>query len=92
MEKDTSSSTVIGTFKSNSGKQLNTGIQNSGISTKNFEETRTIHAKSEPLKIFMVNFLIHFHKDFKVHKKNQMKEEANLFLIMLNYYIIIFKG
>ena len=37
------------------------------------------------------NVLIHFYKDFNMHKKHQMKEEDNLFLIVLNYYIIIFK-
>ena len=75
-------------------------MQNSCISTKSFEETRTIYTKSEALKVFMVsdtedvidiNFLIHFYKDFNVRKKHQMKEEANLSPIVLNYYIIIFK-
>ena len=69
-------------------------MQNSCISTKSFEEPRTIYKKSETIEIFMgsiIDFLIHFYKDFKMHKKHQMKEEANLFLIVLNYYIIIFK-
>ena len=75
-------------------------MQNICISTKSFEETRTIYTKSEALKVFMVsdtedvidiNFLIHFYKDFNVRKKHQMKEEANLSPIVLNYYIIIFK-
>ena len=32
-----------------------------------------------------------FLQSFNVHKKHQMIEEANLFLIVLNYDIIIFK-
>ena len=42
-------------------------------------------------KMSLINFLRHFYKDFKMNKKHQMKGEANLFLIVLNYYIIIFK-
>ena len=38
-----------------------------------------------------VSYDYDFYKDFKMHKKYQIKEEANLFLIVLNYYIIIFK-
>ena len=68
-------------------------MQNSCISTKRFEETRTIHTKSEGLEIFMGSdtenvtdkLLRHFYKDVNVHKKHQMKEKV------LNYYIIIFK-
>ena len=74
-------------------------MQNSCISTKNLEDPCTIHTKSEPVEIYMgvtqkmslIHFLIHFYEDFNMHKKHQMKEEANLFLIVLNYYIIIFK-
>ena len=73
--------------------------QNSCVSTKRFEETRTMYTKSEvsevswvvTQKMSLINFLIHFYKDFNMHKKHQMKEEDNLFLIVLNYYIIIFK-
>ena len=51
-------------------------MQNSCISTKCFEETRTIYTKSEPLEIFVVSntedvtdkLLIHFYKDFNEHK------------------------
>ena len=74
-------------------------MQNSCISTRRFEETWTINTKSEPLEIFMgsdtedvidklFNILL---QRFNVHKKHQMKEEVNSFLIVLNYYIIIFK-
>ena len=74
-------------------------MQNSCISTKSFEEPGTIYTKSETVEIFMrsnrkeslIDFLIHLYKDFKMHKKHQMKEEANIFLMLLNYYIIIFK-
>ena len=74
--------------------------QNSCISTKSFEETCTIYKKSEPLEMFMgsdtayvidKHFLIHFYKDFNMHQKYQMIEEAKLFLKVLNYYIIMFK-
>ena len=70
--------------------------QNSCISTRSFEDKRTLYPKIEPVETFMgsntedviyKNFLIHFYEIFKVHKKHQMKQEA----IVLNYYIIIFK-
>ena len=74
-------------------------MRNRCISTRSLEETRTIYKKSELLEIFMggdsedvlINFLIRLYKDFNVYKNHQMKEEANLFPIVLNYYIIIFK-
>ena len=74
-------------------------MQNSCISTKCFEETRTIYSKSEPVEIFMgsnTNDVIDrlfntLYKDFNMHKKHQMIKKANLFLKVLNYYIIIFK-
>ena len=74
-------------------------MQNSCISTKSFEETRTIYTKSEPVEIFMgsnTNDVIDrlfntLYKDFNMHKKHQMIKKANLFLKVLNYYIIIFK-
>ena len=74
-------------------------MQNRCISNRRFEETRTRYIKSEALEILLVvtqmmlliDFLIRFHKDFKVHKKHQIREEVNLSLIVLNYYIIIFK-
>ena len=79
--------------------KIQLAMQNSCISTKNFEETCTIYSKSKPVEIFMgsdtkfslMHFLIHFYKDFNMHKKHQIKKEANLFLKVLNYYIIIFK-
>ena len=74
-------------------------MQNSCISTKNFEETCTIYSGSEPVEIckgshtedVIDTLLIQFYKDFNKCKKHQMIKEANLFLKVLNYYIIIFK-
>ena len=74
-------------------------MQNSCISTTNFEETRIIYSTSEPVEIFMgsdteevIDTLFNkFYKDFNRYKKHQMIKEANLFLKVLNYYIIIFK-
>ena len=39
----------------------------------------------------LIHFLIQFYKDFKKHAKHQMIEKVNLFLKILNYYIIISK-
>ena len=69
------------------------------ISIKSFEDKRTTFSKSEPVEIFMgshtksiINKLLNtLLQRFQRHKKHQMKEEANLFLIVLNYYIIIFE-
>ena len=74
-------------------------MQNSFISTRNFEETRTIYSASKPVEIFMGSdtenvidtLFLQYYKDFNKHKKHQMIKEANLFLKVLNYYIIIFK-
>ena len=74
-------------------------MQNSCISTRNFEETHTIYSKSKPVEIFVgsdtkdvIDPLFNtIFKDFNMHKKHQMIKEANLFLKVLNYYIIIFK-
>ena len=63
------------------------------ISTKSFDETRTMHPKSKQVEFYMgsdteivINtLLILFYQIFNVYKKHQMKEEANLFLIVLNY-------
>ena len=79
--------------------KIQLAMQNSCISTKSFEETRTIYSKSEPVETFIgseeedINdtFLMQFYKDFKKHKEHQMIKEANLFLKVLNYYNIIFK-
>ena len=62
-------------------------MHNNCISTKSFEETRTIYTKSEPL----INLLIQFYKDFNMHKKHHIIEQANLLLVVLNYYNVIFK-
>ena len=66
---------------------------NSCISTKSFKDKHTIYSKSKPVDIYMgiaqkmllIQFLIHFNKIFNVRKIYQMKEEANLFMIVLNY-------
>ena len=79
--------------------KIQLSMQNSCISTRHFEETCNIYSKSEPVeflwvvtqKMSLMHFLIHFYKDFNMHKKHQMIKEANLFLKVLNYYIIIFK-
>ena len=71
---------------------------NNCISSKNFEETRSIYSASNNIETFLVvtqmisliNFLILFYKDFKKQEKHQMKEEANLFMKVLVYCIIIF--
>ena len=34
----------------------------------------------------LINFFIHFYKDFKMYKNHEIKEEANLSPIVLNYY------
>ena len=73
-------------------------MQTSCISTRSFEEIRTIYTKSKPVeilrvvtqKISLIDFLIHFYKIFKMQQKHQKKEGVNLFLIASNYYIIIF--
>ena len=74
-------------------------MQNSCISTVSFEEIRTICTKSEPLEIFMgsntndvidrlFNTLL---QRFQHAQETSSDREANLFLKVLNYYIIIFK-
>ena len=74
-------------------------MQNSCISTKCFEKTCAIYTKSEPLEVFMGNdtndvidnFSNTLLQRFKKHKKHQMVMDGNVFLIVLNYYIIILK-
>ena len=76
----------------------NSAINNSCISTKSFKEKRTMHSKSETVEVYMVSDtddvidtpLIDFYEIFSSHKKHQMKEKANVFLIVLNYYIMNF--
>ena len=74
-------------------------MQNSCIFTKSFEENCTIYTKSEPLEIFMnsdtknvidkpFNTLL---QRFQRAQETSNEREASLFLIVLNYYIIIFK-
>ena len=73
-------------------------MQNSCISTRNFEETRTIYSASEPVEIFMgsdtedIDTLFNtILQRFQQAQENQMIKEANLFLKLLNYYIIFEK-
>ena len=61
------------------------------ISTKSFIETRTMHPKSRQVEVYMgsdtenvIDTLFNTLK-FNVYKKHQMKEEVNLFLMVLNY-------
>ena len=74
-------------------------MQNSCIFTESFEENCTIYTKSEPLEIFMgsdtenvidkpFNTLL---QRFQRAQETSNEREASLFLIVLNYYIIIFK-
>ena len=73
-------------------------ILNNCVSSKDFEETRSIYSASNPIKLFMGSdtkdiidkLLIQFYKNFKKQEKHQMIEEVNLFMKMLVYYIIIF--
>ena len=52
-----------------------------------------MHSKSKAVEVYMDSdtenvidtLLIHVYKIFSAHKKHQMKEEANLFPIGLNY-------
>ena len=64
------------------------------ISTKSFNETHTMHPKSRQVEVYMgsdtekvINTLFNtlIQNFFNVYKKHQMKKEANLFLIVLNY-------
>ena len=74
-------------------------MQNSCISTRNFEETRTIYSASKQVEIFMnsdtedvIDTLFNtILQRFQQAKKHQMIKEANLFLKVLNFHIIIFK-
>ena len=66
------------------------------IFTRSFKEKCTMHPVSEPVEIFMgserndaIDRL--FNTFLQTFQKSQMNEEANLFLIVLNYYIMIFK-
>ena len=74
-------------------------MQNSCIFTKSFEENCTIYTKSEPLEMFMgsdtknvidkpLNTLL---QRFQRTQETSNEREASLFLIVLNYYFIIFK-
>ena len=74
-------------------------MQNNCISAKNFEETHTIYSVSEPVEIFMGNdtenvidtLFNTILQDLNKHKKHQVRKEANVFLKVLNYYIIFKK-
>ena len=74
-------------------------MQNSCIFTKSFEENCTIYTKSEPLEMFMgsdtknvidkpLNTLL---QRFQRTQETSNEREASSFLIVLNYYFIIFK-
>ena len=72
-------------------RKIQLSIIISCISTKNFNEKQTMHSKSKAVEVYMGSdtkdvidtLLIHYYKIFRVHKKHQMKEEANLFLTVL---------
>ena len=72
-------------------RKIQLSIKISCISTKNFNEKRTMHSKSKAVEVYMGSdtedvidtLLIYHYKIFRVHKKHQMKAEANLFLIVL---------
>ena len=63
------------------------------ISTKSFNETRTMHPKSREVEVYTGSDTENvidtpfktFYEIFNAYKKHQMKEEANLLLIVLNY-------
>ena len=64
------------------------------ISTKSFIKTRTMRPKSRQVEVYMdsdtenvidTRFNTLLQNFFNVYKKHQMKEEANLFLILSNY-------
>ena len=63
------------------------------ISTKSFDETRTMHPKSRQVEVYrgsdtenvIDTLLIHFYKIFNSCKKHQMKDDTNLFLKVWNY-------
>ena len=74
-------------------------MQNSCIFSKSFEENCTIYTKSEPLEMFMgsdtknvidkpLNTLL---QRFQRTQETSNEREASSFLIVLNYYFIIFK-
>ena len=74
-------------------------MQSSCIFTKNFEETQTIYSASKPVESFtgsdtkdvidtLSNTILQILQQAQNH---QMIKEENLFLKVLNYYIIIFE-
>ena len=79
--------------------KLQLAMKNNCISTKGFEETRTIYSASKPVKFLwvvtqkmsLIDLLIHFYKDFNKQQKHQMIEEANLPMKVLFYCIISFR-
>ena len=77
-------------------------IKNNFISVNDFEDTCTIYSASKPVKLFMgsdteniidtlFNTILQFKIKFNKQWKHQMKEEADLPMIVLDYYFIIFK-
>ena len=63
------------------------------ISIKSFNETRSMHPKSRQVEVYMgsdtenvIDTLFNtILQNFQRYKKHQMKQEVNLFLIVLNY-------
>ena len=74
-------------------------MQNNFISVKDFEDTRTIYLASKPVEIFLgsdteniIDTLFNtILIEFNQQRKHQMKKEVDLPMIVLHYYIIIFK-
>ena len=74
-------------------------MQNNFISDKNFEDTRTVYSASKPVEIFMgsdtkngIDTLFNaILEKIKKQLKHQMKEEVDLLMKVLLYYIIVFK-
>ena len=73
-------------------------MQNSCISTRNFEKSRTIYSKSEPVEIFMgsdtkdvIDTLFHTPLQRFQHAQETSNDNGSEFIPdVLNYYIIIF--
>ena len=66
-------------------------MQNNCISSKDFEEICSIYSASTNIDIFLSSGTddIQYYKNFKKQQKHQMKKEANLFMKVLLYCIII---
>ena len=74
-------------------------IKNNFISVKDFKDTRSIYSASKPIEMFMGSdtknvidtlfdsILNRINKQWK----HQIKEEVDLLMKVLNYYVIIFR-